>query len=415
MQYFPLLPDATSRNQTIGNPENAISWSAAEENGLTLVELLVSLVVVGLLATAIFSFFLNTSQSVNQQSANGEMWQRGRNALTIMRQAIESAGYGLPSYSQCPNGIVGINSTGTQAGALVAITASVQSAGSSYDPSSTSLGGISTYQFQTVIGGGSFGGAPATTVQNHPGKSSGLFVSNTAPLDPGDLALIAPQGGGTCLLGQITNVVGKGTVNTDCNGYTGKGELKSDGHIEFNSGSHGNCFQANPTQIFSLLTGTAESPSLSGANLYDLGSQSFLFAQFSIQENPAGSTPTLYMTQYTGLQATPPTPQALATGVVDIQMQYGIGSNGSVQSWVSPENFTPSATQSIVAVQLAMLIRSTQYLPNSLSPATFSILGNTYKVPTTGGPGCLQGNCRHYEYHLFQTVIPVRNGIWGSE
>lgn len=410
MQYFPLLPHATSRNQTIGNPENAISWSAAEENGLTLVELLVSLVVVGLLATAIFSFFLNTSQSVNQQSANGEMWQRGRNALTIMRQAIESAGYGLPSYSQCPNGVVGINNASAQGGALVAITASVQSAGSGYN----NPGGIPTYQLQTVIGGGSFGGAPATTVLSQSGIN--IKVNNTAPLNPGDLALIAPQGGGTCLLGQITNVAGKGTLNSSCqvtgNGNNGNGA----GTVVFNSGK-GNtaCFQANPTQIFSLLTGTAGTPSLSGADLYDLGSQSFLFAQFSIQENPAGSTPTLYMTQYTGAQASAPTPQALATGVVDIQMQYGIGSNGSVQSWVSPEKFTPSATQSIVAVRLAMLIRSTQYLPNSLSPATFSILGNTYKVPTTGGPGCLQGNCRHYEYHLFQTVIPVRNGIWGSE
>lgn len=409
MQHFPLLPHATSRNQAIGNPENAISWSAAEENGLTLVELLVSLVVVGLLATAIFSFFLNTSQSVSQQSANGEMWQRGRNALAIMRQAIESAGYGLPSYSQCPNGVVG-NVNDTQGGLLVPITASAQSAGSGYNKP----GGIPTYQFQTVVGGGSFGGAPATTVLSQQGAN--ISVNNTAPLNPGDLALIAPQGGGTCLLGQITNVAGKGTLDSSCQ-VTGNGNNSNGaGTVVFNSGKgNTDCFQANPTQIFSLLTGTAGTPSLSGANLYDLGSQSFLFEQFAVQENPAGSTPTLYMTQYTGAQASAPTPQALATGVVDIQMQYGIGSNGSVQSWVMPENYTPNATPSIVAVQLAMLIRSTRYLPNSLSPATFSILGNTYTVPTTGGPGCLQGNCRHYEYHLFQTVIPVRNGIWGSQ
>lgn len=384
--------------------------------GLTLVELLVSLVVVGLLATAVFSFFLNTSQSVSQQSANGEMWQRGRNAMTIMRQAIESAGYGLPSYSQCPNGVVGINTANAQGGALVAITASVQNSSSSYDPSSASLGGISTYAFSTVIGGGSFGGAPATTLTKHSGNSSGIFVNNTAPLNPGDLALIAPQGGGTCLLGQITNVEGKGTLNCSTGTSTGNGTLNTAGHIEFNSGNHGSCFQANPTQIFSLLTGTAGTPSLTNANLYDLGSQNFLFESFAITKNPAGSsTPILTMTQYTGLQASKPTPQPLASGVVDIQMQYGLGTNGSVQSWVSPTNYTPSATQDIVAVQIAMLIRSTQYLPNSLSPASFNVLGQTYTVPTTGGPGCLQGNCRHYQYHLFQSVIPVRNGIWGNQ
>ena len=380
--------------------------------GLTLVELLVSLVVVGLLATAVFSFFLNTSQSVRQQSSNGEMWQRGRNAMAILRQAIESAGYGLPSYSQCPAGVVGINNTSaTTGGAMVAITASVQSSGSSYDPSSSSLGGISTYAFSTVIGGGSFGGAPATTVLSQDGQSSTLQVSSIVPLNPGDLALIVPSGGNAvCVIGQITNVPGKGGCSNTGNGNASGGSV-----VTFHSGS-GDCYLANPTQIFNLPSGvTGITFSATNANLYDLGSQNFLFEQFQIMENPTGSTPTLYMTQNTGLQASAPTPQPLASGVVDIQIQYGLGTSGNVQSWVSPTQYTPSATQNIVAVQLAMLVRSTQYLPNSLSPATFNLLGQTYTVPTSGGPGCLQGNCQHYEYHLFQSVIPVRNGIWGGQ
>ena len=393
----------------------AARQTCGRQGGLTLVELLVSLVVVGLLATAIFSFFLNTSQSVGQQSANGEMWQRGRNALAIIRQAIESAGYGLPNYSQCPNGVVGINNATAQSGVLVAFTASAQSSGSSYDPSSSSLGGISTYAFSTLIGGGSFGGAPATTVNSQHGVN--IQVTSTVPLNPGDLTLIAPQGGGTCLLGQITNVAGKGSLNSSCS-VTGNGTSNGAGTVEFNSGSHGSCFQANPNQLFSLLTGTSGTPSsLTNAALYDLGSQNFLFETFDIEENPAGSTPTLYMTQYTGTQASAPTPQPLASGVVDIQMEYGLGSNGSVQQWVFPENYnpSPSTTQSIVAVQFAMLIRSTQYLPDSLSPASFNLLGRTYTVPSSGGLGCLQGDCRHYQYHLFQSVIPMRNGIWGGQ
>ena len=380
--------------------------------GLTLVELLVSLVVVGLLATAVFSFFLNTSQSVRQQSANGEMWQRGRNAMAILRQAIESAGYGLPSYSQCPAGVVGINNTSAMTGgAMVAITASVQSSGSSYDPSSSSLGGISTYAFSTVIGGGSFGGAPATTVLSQNGGSSTLQVSSIVPLNPGDLALIVPSGGNAvCVIGQITNVPGKGGCSNTGNGNASGGSV-----VTFHSGN-GDCYLANPTQIFNLPSAvTGNMFSATNANLYDLGSQDFLFEQFQIMENPTGSTPTLYMTQYTGLQASAPTPQPLASGVVDIQIQYGLGTSGNVQSWVSPTQYTPSTAQNIVAVQLAMLIRSTQYLPNSLSPATFNLLGQTYTVPTSGGPGCLQGNCQHYEYHLFQSVIPVRNGIWGGQ
>ncbi|MBU2791091.1 pilus assembly protein PilW [Acidithiobacillus caldus] len=387
------------------------------EAGISLVELLVGLVVTSLLAIAVFSFFLNTSQGISQQNASGEMWQRGRNALALMRQAIESAGYGLPSYSQCPNGVIDSTTNGVgTAGALVAITASTQSSGSGYDPSTTA--GINTYAFSTVIGGGAFGGAPTTTVNSQQGVN--LQVQSLNNLQPGDLALISLPGTGVCVFGQMTNVAGKGTLNTDCSVTGGGNSQGSSGTVVFNSGKGNSvCFQANPNQIFSQVNpttgGTLNSAAFQGASLYDLGANQFLFETFAIQENPAGGTPTLVMTQYTGLQATPPTPQPLATGVVDMQLRYGVGSNGQVQNWIRPENYTPSATQQIVAVQLAMLIRSNRYLQNSLSPASFNILGDTYTVPTQNGPGCLQGNCRHYSYHLFQTVVPVRNGIWSTQ
>jgi len=382
------------------------------EAGISLVELLVGLVVTSLLAIVVFSFFLNTSQGISQQNASGEMWQRGRNALAIMRQALESAGYGLPHYDQCVNGVVGASNLNGAAGALVAVTASAQSSGSGYDPSASA--GINTYSFSTIIGGGAFGGVPATRISHQQGTN--LSVSSLTNLQPGDIALIASPGTGVCEIGQMTNVAGKGTLNSSCN-VTGGGQATGAGTVVFNSGK-GNtpCFQANPNQLFSQpnpVTGTAiNAADFQGATLYNLGSQNFLFETFQILENPAGSTPTLYMTQYTGLQATAPTPQPLATGVVDLQLRYGIGQNGQVQQWIPPENYTPSATQTIVAVQLAMLIRGSRYLPNSLSPASFNLLGRTYTVPTQNGPGCLQGNCRHYEYHVFQSVVPIRNDIW---
>jgi len=385
------------------------------EAGITLVELLVGLVVTSLLAIAVFSFFLNTSQGIGQQSSSGEMWQRGRNALAIMRQALESAGYGLPHYDQCLNGVVGVDDLTGSAGALVAVTASAQSSGSGYDPSTSA--GINTYSFSTLIGGASFGGAPAAIVGSQQGAN--LSVDDLKNLEPGDIALIALPGTGVCVIGQMTNVAGKGTLNSSCT-VTGSGNATGSGTVVFNSGKgKSTCLQANPKQLFSQpnpLTGAAVSSSaFQKAPLYDLGAQNFLFETFQILENPAGSTPTLYMTQYTGLQATPPAPQPLATGVVDLQLRYGIGKNGQVQQWIAPEDYSPSATETIVAVQLAMLIRGSRYLPNSLSPASFDLLGRTYTVPTQNGPGCLQGNCRHYEYHVFQTIVPIRNGIWGSQ
>jgi len=387
--------------------------ASCQESGITLVELLVSLVVTAFLATAVFSFFLSTTQGISQQSAQGEMWQRGRAAMAIMRQTIESAGYGLPAATSCPNGITGIGGTSTAAAPL-AITASVQSAGSSYDPSATALGGIPTYALSVLVGGGSFGGAPVTTVTN--GSGSPLTVANTAALVPGDIAIVAPQGGGTCQIGQITQVAGN-ALGGGCSPSTATTN-SGPGSVTLAAGPT-SCLQAGAQQLFPLASGSVTAASLSNASLYDLGSQNFSFVQFQVLENPAGSTPTLYMTQYTGLQSATPVPQPLASGVVDLQVQYGVGANNSVQNWVSPTAYNASVTANtasgtIVAVQVAMLIRGTQYLPHTLSPPSFNVLGQSYTVPTSGGPGCVQGNCQHYQYHLFQSIIPVRNGIWST-
>lgn len=97
------------------------------ETGFTLTELLVALVIGTLLATAVFTFFLNSSQIITNQSSTTDMWQRGRNALALVRQAVESAGFGLPQISDCPNGIAAYNSNQTASPfSLTAITASVQ-------------------------------------------------------------------------------------------------------------------------------------------------------------------------------------------------------------------------------------------------------------------------------------------------
>jgi type IV pilus assembly protein PilW len=253
-----------------------------------------------------------------------------------------------------------------------------------------------------------------TTVTN--GSGNPLTVANTAALVPGDIAILAPQGGGTCQIGQIAQVAGN-SLGSGCLPSTATTN-SGPGSVTMAAGPT-SCFQASAQQLFSLASGSVTAASLSNANLYDLGSQNFLFEQFQILENPAGSTPTLYMTQYTGLQSATPVPEPLASGVVDLQVQYGLGTNNNVQNWVSPTAYNVSVTAgtvsgTVVAVQIAMLIRGTQYLPHSLSPATFNVLGQTYTVPITGGPGCVQGNCRHYEYHLFQSIIPVRNGIWSS-
>ncbi|MBE7567268.1 prepilin-type N-terminal cleavage/methylation domain-containing protein [Acidithiobacillus thiooxidans] len=374
------------------------------ETGFTLTELLIALVISTLLAAAVFTFFLNSSQIITNQSSTTDMWQRGRNALAIVRQAVESAGFGLPQASDCPNGIAAYNSNQTSSSfSLMAITASVQSSGT-YDP--TSMSNINTYSLMTVAGGASFGNAPVGTITKTPNSTSAtVFLSNVNLVQPNDMFIIDLPGQ-ACLMGQVTN------VNPQGKGQNGN-------NIEYNHGLS----PFNPSQGLSGIAGTTyniSGMSFVGANFLDLGSNYFTINQFSIGDNGGTATPTLYLTQYTANQTTKPVRQALARGIVDLQLEYGLGSNSAISQWVLPNKYTPTPTLQILAVKISLLARSTRYMPNEISPATFAMptppgqAQQTYTVPQTNGPGCLQGNCRHYAYHLFESVVPVRNNIWGG-
>jgi type IV pilus assembly protein PilW len=369
------------------------------ETGFTLTELLVALVIGTLLATAVFTFFLNSSQIITNQSSTTDMWQRGRNALALVRQAVESAGFGLPQVSDCPNGIAAYNSNQTTSPfSLTAITASVQSSGT-YDP--TAISNINTYSLMTVAGGASFGNAPAAQISSIPSMTSQrVFLTATAFINSGDIFIVQIPGQ-ACLMAQVTNLLTQGN---------GIGVVHNSGLSNYNPSGG---FQTLAGSIYPGLSSTA----FVGANFIDLGSNNFTINQFTIGDSGGTATPTLYLTQYTANQTTTSTRQALARGVVDLQLEYGLGNNGAITQWVLPANYTASATQQILAVRIAMLARSTRYMPNETSPASFVMLPHqnlSYTVPTSNGPGCLQGNCRHYAYHLFESVVPVRNNIWGG-
>jgi len=370
------------------------------EMGFTLTELLVTLAIGALLATAVFTFFLNSSQIITNQSTTSDMFQRGRNALALVRQAVESAGFGLPQVSNCPNGIAAYNVNQAQSPfSFTAITASVQNSGT-YDPKNIS--GIDTYSLMTVAGGASFGNAPAAQISSIPSMTSQrVFLTGTALINPGDLFIVQIPGQ-ACLMAQVTNLLTNGN---------GIGIVHNSGLSNYDPSGG---FQTLASSVYPGLSAAA----FVGANFIDLGSSNFTIDQFTIGDSGGTATPTLYLTQYNSQSpATAPGRQALARGVVDLQLEYGLGTNGAITQWVLPTNYTASATQQILAVRISMLARSTRYMPNETSPASFIMLPNqnlSYTVPTTNGPGCLQGNCSHYAYHLFESVVPVRNNIWGG-
>ncbi|CAN5393894.1 hypothetical protein BH11PSE11_BH11PSE11_12680 [soil metagenome] len=140
-----------------------------------------------------------------------------------------------------------------------------------------------------------------------------------------------------------------------------------------------------------------------------------------------------------------PTPpivdEVVASGIVDIQAQYGLAGDQSqnVISWVNasapwdnPKPKTPTnpyisgsitagRLQNIKAVRIALLARSAQF--EKPDPAT-GLCNTTTDAMIAGWPKwngvavfqnpALPANWRCYRYKAFETLVPLRNVIWGN-
>ncbi len=389
--------------------------------GFTLVEMLVALAVSALAAIGIYSAFSSTGHVLTEVKSQDNAWQQGRSALTAITQAVESAGYGLPM-TLCGS-IVSANPTGgTFSLAPVTVTAPQPAALATYDPASSPINaGVTTDELTTVTGSGYFGSAPTTHIVSPPGASttaSTVTVNNPSLLAPNDMFLVALPNG-SCLLGQITNIGGHANV-----GFTHGGSAY------------------NLPQGFAALDPAVTSNQLQGAGFVDLGS-GFTIDQFFISYRaPGGNTPqnpnsvpSLYMLQYTpaaGLPGNPaPVPELVARGVVDMQVELGYGSGGSVAFFAPPNGSPPPGANgalmtpaNVLAVKVALLVRSTRTTPGAgtVAGGRIALMGGAapafyvvpQALPANNTTGCLLGDCSHYTYHVFKTVIPVRNVIWGQ-
>jgi len=392
--------------------------------GFTLVELMVALVVSALAAMAIYGTFIGFSNDFTQTKTQNNSWQQARTAMAQITQAVESAGYGLPMYN-CSNGIYTgqssnfANVVGTSNGAgllgLVPVAASAQ-VSPNYGPT-----GTSTYALTVTTGGSVFSTSPVAHITQVPSvNAANMKVDNGNLLASQDLFLVTMPNS-TCILGQITNMNGSNNMN-----------------VVANSGA---ASPYNAPGGFAAADPGVTAQALMNAGVINLGRGGFYIDNFWIQDqnpNPnahvLGTVPTsaaplgvpsLYMAQYNAYTPTPSATQLpplltlVARGIVDMQVEFGYGTQGVVTSYQAPGSLPGG---DVVAVKIALLARSTRTIPG-LSPAVILLMGTgpsavTYTVPT-GLPanatmGCVEGNCRHYLYHVFKTVIPVRNVIWNQ-
>lgn len=369
--------------------------------GFTLVEIMVALVVSALAAIAIYGSFIGLSRIFTQTKSQNNTWQQARTAMAMLTQAVESAGYGLP-LNLCT---AGIYSTGLGVTSLVPVAAVAQ-VSPLYDPTATAS--VNTYSLTAMAGGGTFGSAAAAHVTSVPSTSSSdMTVDNSVLLAPSDIFLLTLSNS-SCILGQITNINGNNQTNVVHNhGGSGSGT--------------GSIY--NAPRGFAGTDPGVTTAQLQNAGLVDLGQGGFYVDTFTIDDQNGAGVPSLYLTQYLYNTQTAPTASLVARGIVDMQIEFGYGQYGSVLQYLPPNSPGAPSPDTIVAVKIALLARSTRTVPG-LSPTSIPLMGVgtasviSYTVPTglpaTANMGCVSGNCRHYLYHVFKTVIPVRNVIWSQ-
>jgi type IV pilus assembly protein PilW len=118
-------------------------------------------------------------------------------------------------------------------------------------------------------------------------------------------------------------------------------------------------------------------------------------------------------------------PVEVAGNVVTLQAEYGIdaNNNGRVETgeWTTTDPATNTAWANVLAVRVGMLVRSGQFERTPVTTTVPSWAGGQFVIANLDGsasgttPADPANNWRHYRYRVYETVIPLRNILWGSQ
>lgn len=145
---------------------------------------------------------------------------------------------------------------------------------------------------------------------------------------------------------------------------------------------------------------------------------------------------------FTNTLANQVTPTEVAEGVIDLQAEYGIDANNdgtlAAAEWTSTTPATTAAWGNLRAIRIGLLARSQQFEKNNIAADgtetrvtrnaptwaggafTLTNLNGTVDsdplgagTSAAGANPCNPNLWRCYRYRVYETVIPLRNVIWG--
>lgn len=354
--------------------------------GFSLVEIMVGLVI-GLIGVLILmQLFVLAEQQRGTTLSGAAAQATGTMAAFALERDIRMAGLGNANLGCASINAYNANATPkefTLPGTPVTITQNTPS-------------GTTNDQVQIIYSSSPIAAIPATIQSDIADSSAALNVDAGIGFNRNDL-LVVSQPAATCSLVQLS---GAATHTTLAN-VTGQGIQWSLPHDPA-----GNVF--NPpagTNIFP--TGGYRT----GAKVTNFGK---LNNHIYYVENNS-----LKMTD--GMAATGANnPVTLASGIIALRAAYGLDTDndGKADSW---SNTTPTDPGQVIAIRYALVVRSSQYEKgkdenDEVTRADSLTLwegGPTVALrPSTEAD--INNRDRHYRYKIYQTIVPLRNVIWGK-
>jgi len=109
---------------------------------------------------------------------------------------------------------------------------------------------------------------------------------------------------------------------------------------------------------------------------------------------------------------------AAADGIINLQAEYGLDTNNDtiVDTWQAS---APATWSTVRAIRVGLLSRSQQYEKVAVTTAAPAWAGGAFTMTNLdGSSGAVASedtnDWRHYRYRVYQTIIPLRNLVWGT-
>ncbi|QDX80832.1 hypothetical protein B9N43_05995 [Denitratisoma sp. DHT3] len=356
--------------------------------GFSLVEVMIGMII-GLLGILVmFQMLLNWNERKRTAASGSDAQISGSIALYSLERELRNAGYGFGNA-----GAMGCTVTaydrlrpGNNFTFPLVPVQITDGAGGSPDTITVLFGNSALTSDSTT-----YSASSATTKR----------LNDPSSIQRGDL-LVAAQAGACGLV--------ETTLNTHADGLT----------ITHASGNYNDPDNTAVTARYNPAAGLAVA--LSAGNIFNLGPQPRRNVWRIVNDRTLVSTDDLhYSDQHDAAGQNTPDGMndwtEVADGIIDLQAEYGLDSDADniVDTWQSA---APADFRTVRAIRVALLARSQQYEKQAVTTVAPSWAAGAFVMTNLDGtpdsnPGT-PNDWRRYRYRVYETVVPLRNAVWGN-